>query len=298
MTGTMEILAIVAQLVAATAMVALTVLLSAFYWRKVIRQRDDLGQQKERALLSELDFTRKKERLASSRQTRRAMSKVDLMWNVLHDVQAVHQGIDSYLRLMLNSDLSVPKEEWDMMCSEMKKKSSLLTEIVDSSLEVLEYESLDDVPRTDSVIVNSFCEDMLEACGRYLKNSKIELSLETALPDDYPILTNSGYLRKLLKNLLICSMEYTTEGYIRLMVLEEKKRNRLQFILNDTGTGIPDEIKETVFDKLPKDSNLRNKIVGVRLRICRALTNVLGGSVYIDTNYSPGTSIVFSIKTK
>lgn len=298
MTGTMEILAIVAQLVAATAMVALTVLLSAFYWRKVIRQRDDLGQQKERALLSELDFTRKKERLASSRQTRRAMSKVDLMWNVLHDVQAVHQGIDSYLRLMLNSDLSVPKGEWDMMCSEMKKKSSLLTEIVDCSLEVLEYESLDDVPRTDSVIVNSFCEDMLEACGRYLKNSKIELSLETALPDDYPILTNSGYLRKLLKNLLICSMEYTTEGYIRLMVLEEKKRNRLQFILNDTGTGIPDEIKETVFDKLPKDSNLRNKIVGVRLRICRALTNVLGGSVYIDTNYSPGTSIVFSIKTK
>ena len=81
-------------------------------------------------------------------------------------------------------------------------------------------------------------------------------------------------------------------------MLEDKKRNRLQFILNDTGTGIPDEIKETVFDKLPKDSNLRNKIVGVRLRICRALTNVLGGSVYIDTNYSPGTSIVFSIKTK
>lgn len=278
----------------AMALVVLTVWLSAKY----LRIGMDKMLNEEKALQAEMEFTHKKELLECERRLKRTLNKLDMACKVLYDVQAVHQGVDSYMQLLLNSDLALPKSEWDMMCAEVRKKSNLLNEIVDCSLEVLHYESLADVPRHDEVAINSFCQDMFEACTRYLRNNNIDLSIETSLPDDYTVCTNMSYLRKLLKNLLICAMEYTDVGYIKLLVAKEKHGNRLRFMLNDTGTGIPEGFRDTVFDRIPNDIELRNKIIGVRLRICRALCHLLGGSIYVAPNYSPGTSIVFTIKTK
>ena len=105
-----------------------------------------------------------------------------------------------------------------------------------------------------------------------------------------------GYLRKVFKNLLICSMEYTSEGYIKMTVTEDAKNGLLRFILSDTGLGIPDDVLEHVFVRLPND-DINNKITGVRLRIAYALVHLLGGTIYVDTQYYPGTSIVFTIAT-
>ena len=290
------------------ALVVLAVLLTAQYWRSVIRQREErqmfkmsqmrfdldseLKQEKNRQ--KALEFSQQKEKLASEKQTKRALNKVDLVYNILHDVQAVHQGVDSYLRVVMDSNLALSHTEWEAACSEIKKKSNLLSEMVDCAIELLQYENLADVPCSDDVPINSFCQDMFDACQRYLKTDDIDLSFETSLPDEYTVRTNMGYLRKLLKNLLICSMEYTKQGFIKMIVMEEQNRRRLRFILNDTGTGIPDDVREKLFERLPKD-DLKNKIVGVRLRICKALTHLMGGNIYVDETYKEGTSMVFTI---
>ena len=93
-------------------------------------------------------------------------------------------------------------------------------------------------------------------------------------------------------------MEYTKKGFIKMMVVEEKNRNSVRFILNDTGYGIPANIRKHVFDRLPNDADLKNKIVGVRLRICRVLAHLLGGTIYIDPFYTGGTSMVFTVRVK
>ena len=56
-------------------------------------------------------------------------------------------------------------------------------------------------------------------------------------------------------------------------------------------------MKEYLFETLPKD-NIRHKIIGIRLRVCRALVKLMGGSIYLNPHYEGGTSIVFTIKTK
>ena len=308
MNGMIEIMLLMVVVAAVAA--AAAVWLSAGYWRRRIRQHDenhnfklmqkrfefDSELQLERDRQSAVELLQKKELVANVQQTKKALNKVDLVYNILHDVQAVHQGVDSSLRLMMDSNLGLSSAEWEFMCHDTKKKSNLLTEMVDCAIELLQYENLADVPRNDDVLVNQFCQDMFEACERYLKNDEIDLSVETTLPDDYTARTNMGYLKKLIKNLIICSMEYTKSGFIKMLVVEEKKRGMLRFILNDTGPGIPAEIRKHVFDRLPNDADLKNKIVGVRLRICRVLAHLLGGSIYVDPFYTGGTSMVFTIK--
>ena len=109
------------------------------------------------------------------------MDKAELVSHILQDLHAVHQGVDSYLQLMMNSDLILAQDEWDMICKEVKNKSNLVREMVDCAIELLRYEDLDDVPRQDEVVINQFCQDMFNACERYVKNDKIDLARASTL---------------------------------------------------------------------------------------------------------------------
>ena len=302
---------IILNVTAFIAIVVLAVWLSALYWRRQKKHNNDVMNMKmmemrfglDRELPEELrrqaekEFDKQKERLENYRQTKRAMGKAELVSHILHDLQAVHQGVDSYLQLMTNSDLTLAQDEWDMICREVKNKSNLVREMVDCAIELLKYEDLADVPKQDEVVINQFCQDMFNACERYVKNDQIDLVFETALQDDFEVKTNVGYLRKLMKNLLICSMEYTDKGFIKLTASHDEKRHTLHFVIKDTGIGIPEYIQETVFDHLNDDEDLKNKIVNVRLRICKVLTHLLGGVISVDMHYREGTAIVFSIRT-
>jgi signal transduction histidine kinase len=283
----------------------LTACITSLVWRLLIKHDRLANVEKLNMMRCDMDYHLKRElqqthlehqkqRLVAEKQTRKALNKVDLVYAILHDVQAVLQGLSGYQQIMLDSNLTLPKEEEQMVNHEVSTKTKLLTEMVDCSIETLQYENLGDVPFDDEVLVNTFCQDMFEACRRYLKNNKVDLTVETALPDDYVVKTNMGYLRKVFKNLLICSMEYTNEGYIKMAVTEDAKGGLLRFVLSDTGLGIPDDVLEHVFERLPND-NITNKITGVRLRIAYALVHLLGGTIYVDTQYTPGTSIVFTV---
>ncbi len=240
-------------------------------------------------------LAQQKELVASRQKALRARSKAEVLYQVLHDVQAVHQGVDSYLEILMNSELALGKADWDEVCREVRSKSRLVAEMVDCAIELAQYDDLPRVVLSDPVLVNGFCQDMLKSCERYLHNPNIELSLETTLSDDYMVRTHVGYLRKLIKNLLICAMHYTHEGYIRLAVTEAYNHKRLLLRLTNTGEGIPMHMQERLFEQLPSDGNMCNTIVGVRLRICHALAHKLGGTMFLDRQCYPLTSIVFSI---
>lgn len=280
-------------LAALVAVAAMTMWLSAMYWRDRMNHNDDLQRMK----MMEMRFGMDKERVVNDMQKQKALNRAELAYNVMHDVQAVHQGVDGYLRMMMDPTLTPPPEDWNMMCREVKLKSNLLRDLVDSAIELMQYENLADVPMEDDVLVNEFCKDMFAACERYLKNPNLELMFETSLADDYKVKTNMGYLRKLIKDLLVCAMEYTREGYIKMLVTEDDSRHLLHFMIKDTGVGMPKDVQKTVFEHLPNAENMCDKITGIRLRRCRALSHLLGGTIYIDTNNHEGTAIVFSIKS-
>jgi K+-sensing histidine kinase KdpD len=121
------------------------------------------------------------------------------------------------------------------------------------------------------------------------------MRLETCLDDDETVTTNMKCLQKVLVNLLKCSMQFTHEGEIVLVVKRCHQQNELSFAVSDTGLGIPEEAKESAFERI-RNTDVSIKIVVVRLRLCRALVRLLGGTIYQDPHRKKGTSIVFTIK--
>lgn len=252
------------------------------YNEKVVPSPDSLEYQKKL--------------VSTMKKARHEHSKAKMLYQVLHDVQAVYQGVDSYLEILMNSELKLDQCDWDMMCHEVRSKSSLVGEMVDCAIELAQYGDLGQVPRHDEVLVNMFCQDMFYTCERYLHNPNIQMCVETSLADDFVIRTHLAYLRKLFKNLIVSAMQFTHEGYIKLSVMPDDSGKYLVFRLSNTGQGIPENMKDVLFERLPNDGNLCNTIVGVRLRISYALTQKMGGTMFLDQQRKDCTSIVFSIK--
>ena len=215
------------------------------------------------------------------------------MYNILHEVQALQEGLDSFLKLFSATELTISSEDWDEASLMLRQRIERLSAIVNGSLVMMQYEDMTEVAKEDDVAVIGFCEDVFQSCMSHLREG-VDTKIESSLKDDYQIRTNMACLDVLLRYLILCSMEYTTEGHITLKIAQSEKKDKLIFTLSDTGLGIPDDMKNIVFERLPL-SNIRHKITGVRLRTCRTLVKLLGGIIRVDQHYEGGTSIVFTI---
>ena len=80
------------------------------------------------------------------------------------------------------------------------------------------------------------------------------------------------------------------QGTITLKFTLSPKRDKIVFTVTDTGTGVPTEMADTIFNrKVTHDSNNGG------LYTCRLLAKILGGNLTLDKDYHSGAKFVLSI---
>ena len=283
---------VILQIMGCIALIVVVIGVTAIYWHKVVDQISNQLEQQSKTV----HMDRMKDRVTLEKQSQVMKSRLDFYYKVLSEIQKLHDGMTSYMELLNSADLKPGQEEWKMLRQHMDERADYIREMVDSTLKIMRYEDMKEVERKDHVLVNSFCQDVFESCQHYMTGN-VDLRIETHLEDDEKVLTNMKLLQQVLIGLLRCSMQFTHEGEIVLKVshFREKDRNSLLFSVCDTGQGIPPDAQEVAFEQM-QDTDISIKIIVVRLRLCRALVRLLGGTIGIDTLYSPGTRIYFNIK--
>ena len=100
-------------------------------------------------------------------------------------------------------------------------------------------------------------------------------------------------LERILNHLLNNAAEYTKSGKISL---EFKKRSAHthQFILTDTGTGIPVEAREKLFKPFAEIRDLTQGN-GLGLPTCSLIAYKLNGTLTLDTDYKKGTRFILEL---
>ena len=302
---------IITNVIAALIIISLVIAFTGAYWRRAIMKVKSVAKETVDLLkanhetdvqkridkqMETVRLDRMKDRVTLEKQSQVMKSRQDFFYKVLSEIQKLHDGMTSYMELLNSADLKPGQEEWKMLRQHMDERADYIREMVDSTLKIMRYEDMKEVERKDHVLVNNFCQDVFESCQHYMTGN-VDLRIETHLEDDEKVLTNMKLLQQVLIGLLRCSMQFTHEGEIVLKVshFREKDRNSLLFSVCDTGQGIPPDAQEVAFEQM-QDTDISIKIIVVRLRLCRALVRLLGGTIGIDTLYSPGTRIYFNIK--
>ena len=133
-------------------------------------------------------------------------------------------------------------------------------------------------------------------CESIMNNAKEAFRPEVVASLNVPrvnVRTNAEALEKILLYLLGNAAKHTESGKI---TLEFKKRSAHsgQFIVTDTGTGIPEEKRATLFKPFAEIQDL-TKGDGLGLPTCALIAYKLNGVLRLDEEYKKGTRFILEL---
>lgn len=127
------------------------------------------------------------------------------------------------------------------------------------------------------------------------KNLAFRASIDPAAPRH--IVSDPRRIRQVLVNLLGNAIKFTEAGEVSLLIMPVGAR-RLRFVVRDTGIGIDEDKLSFVFEPFTQvDSSYKRRFQGsgLGLAICRRLSEMLGGSISVESKLGVGSTFVFDL---
>jgi signal transduction histidine kinase len=218
--------------------------------------------------------------------------KTAFIQNVSHEVRTPLNIISGFSQIIADPELTDNTEERQHMAQMMQKNCHQITSIIDEMLELSFSESKEDAVKEDIVEINDMLRDLLQE-NQPLVNPGTQLKFESTINDDFTLTTNQVILRRALGTLIDNAIKNTEEGAITL----KASVLGIQLILavEDTGTGIPPEKAEHIFERFVKLNEFKEGL-GLGLPLCRTLIRRLGGNVLLDKTFKgPGSRFVITL---
>ncbi|HEX5407227.1 MAG TPA: ATP-binding protein [Pseudonocardiaceae bacterium] len=128
-------------------------------------------------------------------------------------------------------------------------------------------------------------------------SADVELVIDEP-PQLPPLMTDEVMLGRILRNLLSNSLKFTEHGQVRLFVTPDPERQRLDFVVTDTGIGIPADEQIKVFEEfhqVPNELQARSAGTGLGLPYARRLAEILGGELTLESAVGRGTTVTLRL---
>ena len=106
------------------------------------------------------------------------------------------------------------------------------------------------------------------------------------------LFTNQAMAARALANLLDNAMKFTTSGEVTLLTTSDG--NNVEFIVEDTGTGIAADDAEKIFEPFTKLNSFFDG-AGCGLTVARSIARRLNGDVKLDTEHKGGSRFIFTL---
>lgn len=254
-------------------------------------------------LVSDITYLKTKELeiLQAKEQAERSDKlKSAFLANMSHEIRTPMNAILGFTELLAEKEIS---EEDRLFYIEIIQRSgqSLLTLINDIlDLSKIEAGEIDIIIKP--IDINALLKNVyhtLKDYGKMIQKNHIHLSYHD-LPEEWVMETDEFRLKQILLNLLNNAFKFTEAGFIKFGC-KQVSADELEFFVSDTGIGMPKEMQWSIFERFHKIESLKNQVyrgAGLGLTISKNLTELLGGSIYCDSDEGKGTTFYFTIKGK
>ena len=238
---------------------------------------------------NQIELTRRLEK--SNKELKEKEKLKDEFINIAsHELKSPIQPILGLAALAKKGQID-QKEAWEITLRQARKLELLANNILD----VTRIESGNLSCKMDKVSLNEIILDVIRA-EKLNPNLSDSVSLHTKLDKPIEIVADKLRITQVLENIVGNAIKFTKTGNLTIETHVSVKENKVEIKIVDTGSGIPNDMLDTLFDKFStrKSTGTESESgTGLGLYISKAIVLAHGGQVYASINNGPGST--FSI---
>ena len=278
----------------AASSIVLALLLLLFYgWRNAIRQKkanEELRVANERAKVS-------------------SKMKSEFIRNITHEIRTPLNIVSGFTQILTAKDIVLHEKDKRDIQQRVIENTDRITEVVDRMLELSDANSEALIERNDQTNVVDIVSQAVDhskialhtrpgrsasddAIPQRIKNAGSTVVFEVNQIQMIHLRTNEIYAVRALSQLLENAAKFTHEGSITLSMTYTS--DKVRFIVEDTGIGIPADQTEHIFDEFYQLDPFAEG-TGIGLTVARSIAQRMGGNLWLDTDYKEGSRFILEL---
>lgn len=222
--------------------------------------------------------------------------KSSFLANMSHEIRTPMNAIVGFSSLLEETESS--KEEYQRYAGIIKTSSDHLLHIINDIIDISKIESGKLKIKKEQININDILYELqTQFDSEIFLQKKPNLKLKLFAPyNNLELNTDETRFRQILLNLLSNAVKFSEEGEIKFGY--EIIKGHILFFVKDSGIGIPKSEQKTIFDRFTQSSKTGEKLyggTGLGLSIAKACSELLGGSIWLESEEDVGTSFYFTI---
>ena len=230
-----------------------------------------------------------------------AAVKENFLANMSHEIRTPLNAVLGFTNILQKTKLESEQKEYvDIIQASGDNLLSIVNDILDLSKIEAGMLRIEEAPFRISDIISTV-ETMLKPRAEE-KNLKLIVDQDIDVPEI--VSGDAVRLTQILVNLVSNSIKFTDEGGVYLRVTTLKNQNnvaKIEFLIKDTGIGIPEEKQLTIFDRFEQaeaETTRRFGGTGLGLSIVKNLVELQKGTITLFSKSGNGSSFTVELSYK
>ena len=208
--------------------------------------------------------------------------------NMIHEIRTPLNAIEGFSRVIAETDSDEERMKYyQIIESNNQRLTSLINEILDLS----RVESGEIQIKKEDTDINQMCEN-IKQLFKFRCPDSVKLEFKKPLMTA-TMKTDANRLIQVLSNLISNALKHTAMGSITYGFNIIKEMKEVEFFVKDTGSGIPPEFIDNIFNTYASQDAEQQKGYGLGLALCKIIVEKLGGSIRVESTVNIGSTFTF-----
>ena len=256
---------------------------------------------------AQLEENNEKLKIANARAEESTRMKSNFIKQISHEIRTPLNIMSGFTQLITSPGINLSEKDRKEASAQILHSTDRITGLVNKMLELSDISSQTVLQRNDEATAVQIAQQAIMDTG-ILDARHVAFELRKEAGANTPFRTDKRASARIVELLLDNAVKFTKPAESTVPQEQEERKERVTmtisadsrratFIIENTGTSIPEEEAEHIFDEFVQLDEYYNG-TGIGLTVARSLARRLGGDVVLDTTCNACTRFIATLGIK